>query len=299
MNVKSKLYWLGVVTAAWAPAGCGSPTGPTQPEAESTPILFTHLGAEGWDIYSMRMDGTGLVRLTTGGADDLYPVWFDHHHRVAFQSSRDGGWIFAMQPGGSAVELLYRNTPSYNNSNRFGISPDGKRVVFTPRLSNELRVATVPDSTSSLLAFGNQPGWSPDGARLAFTSPEGLGVVRIDGSGLGTLLASVGASEPAWSSDGRRIAYSEYVGAAGDVLFVANVDGSNAQQLTNPGSNTFVFDRGATWAPDGRFLAFQREYICRQGTTCYDIMVVPAGGGPLLNLTAGLGEDRVSVRPSW
>ena len=279
---------------------CTEPTSVTIPTALDTPIVFTQLSDTGWDLFAVRMDATNFVRLTSDPADDLYPQWTDAHRRIAFESSRDGGGVFAMRPDGTSVELLYRNVSSFSSTYRFALSPDGAEIAFTPLGSNEVRVANVgPDSTSRLVAFGNQVAWSPGGDKLAFTSPRGIDVVNVDGSGLRTLVRMDGAREPAWSADGGRVAYSQLVPPDGIFIFVAAADGSNPRQVTFPEATSFANDLGVAWSPDGRFLAFQREHLCGPGPSCYDVMIVPTSGGQTINLTASLGIVGTSGRPSW
>jgi Tol biopolymer transport system component len=262
-------------------------------------IVFTSLGDSGWDLYSMRMDGTLLTRLTTDTFDDLYPQWFDQHRRIAFETSRPGGWLHAMDPDGGNVTPLYSTPLNYDVSFRFAISRDGQRFAFTPGDANEVRVVNIAEPTSHRVAFGNQAAWSPDGRLIGFTTPDGIGIAKPGGTDIRILIPSVGASEPAWSPDGRWMAYSQFVAGSGDVIFVAKADGSGSRQLTSAAPGTFVFDRGAVWSPDGRYLAFQRQLQCPVDPPCWDIMVVPSAGGTPVDLTAPLFAHRVSVRPSW
>jgi Tol biopolymer transport system component len=60
---------------------------------------------------------------------------------------------------------------------------------------------------------------------------------------------------PDWIPDGSKIAYQDVIGGFGRIL-VMNADGSNPTQLTfGPGD-----DFGAAWSPDGRQIAFVRNF---------------------------------------
>lgn len=63
---------------------------------------------------------------------------------------------------------------------------------------------------------------------------------------------------PAWSPDGARIAFSsgDNSGEAESPLYVMNADGSEARQITSPAK--FV-DLSPAWSPNGRTIAFKRE----------------------------------------
>ena len=69
--------------------------------------------------------------------------------------------------------------------------------------------------------------WSPDGRKIAFSSPhEDVRVINSDGTGERQL--SVRGGEPVWSPDGTRIV----IGARPDI-WVMSADGSNAKRLTS------------------------------------------------------------------
>ena len=75
--------------------------------------------------------------------------------------------------------------------------------------------------------------WSPDGAKLAYTTGGGLYLANADGSEPRTLVApganlDVWAWRPAWSPDSRRIRFDLYNMETHDAhLWEVNTDGSN------------------------------------------------------------------------
>jgi TolB protein len=81
------------------------------------------------DVYSIKIDGTGLQRLTTGPAYDLAPRYSPDGTQIVLDSDRAGGYadIFLMRANGSNVRQLTSDHASYIG----GFSPDGRFLTFT------------------------------------------------------------------------------------------------------------------------------------------------------------------------
>ena len=83
-------------------------------------------------LFVMNADGTDNRQLTEGGsdtADDLSPSWSPDGTRIAFSSSRPGGFpqIFVVAPDGSAMKRLTNGDQIDGNPSW---SPDGTRIAF-------------------------------------------------------------------------------------------------------------------------------------------------------------------------
>jgi Tol biopolymer transport system component len=218
------------------------------------------------NIYSVRPDGDGLVRLTNTPALDLCPDYSRDGRLITFCSNRSGTFqIWAMNADGSNVHMV-------TNGNRFifpDYSPDAARIVFSGTASatdvdqNVYVINADGTGLQQLTTDGNNQfaTFSPDGRRIAFTSDrtgvEQVWVMNADGSQQ-TQVSHSGVREdqvPDWSPDGRKLAFAQ-----GDVgsgrIWVMNADGSNPVQLTSgPGD-----DFGTAWSPDGQEIAFVRDF---------------------------------------
>lgn len=140
-------------------------------------ILFVGPGpagaGQGWDIYVMNADGSGVTNLTNSDTVDLDPSWSPDGSTILFRSRRDPppGWTV-----GHAPDELYL------------MAPDGSAV----------RRLTTDD------ARDQSPVWSPDGGWIAFTSQaangnSGIYIMRADGTDR-TRVARVSAMALAWQS---------------------------------------------------------------------------------------------------
>ncbi len=110
-----------------------------------------------------------------------------------------------------------------------------------------------------LIANGNQnqqPVWSFDGTRIAFSSTvdgnADIYVMDADGKNLTKLTSAPEEdSEPAWSPDGGTIAFTS-LRSGSPQIWAMNIDGTGVRQLTEgAGANT-----SASFRSDGKMIAF-------------------------------------------
>jgi len=161
-------------------------------------IAFSTLSAwEDFDISVMNADGSGLVPLTSYGADDAQPAFSPDGSRIAFTSNRTGdAEIFVMDADGTDV----------------------KQVTSNPVFQEF------------------DPAFSADGSRIAFASDRDgnreLYVIRVDGSGQTRLTTTATNEEdPAFSADGSRLAFTSDRDGNREI-YVAAADGANPVRLT-------------------------------------------------------------------
>jgi len=149
----------------------------------------------------------------------------------------------------------------------------------------------IPLTSSS--EFNSEPVWSPDGAKIAFTSErDGNDEVYVmDADGMNQINLTNNTHEDAeasWSPDGTKILFTSDRGQSFRAIYIMNANGSNPVQFTFP---TAGFDTGPVWSPDGTKITFSTN---RNGN--YEIYVMNADGSNQIRLTTNSALDS---GPDW
>lgn len=145
---------------------------------DGTQLAFTQVKNEREAaVFVVRIDGTGLKRLTPWSLDAASPDWSPDGTRIVFNSHYHGGGpsnLYSIRPSGGRLTALTRNRGrSANSSFRPSWSPDGTRIVFTQftfsgrgRLGGRIDLYTINANgtgakrlTKMPNAFPTNPDW--------------------------------------------------------------------------------------------------------------------------------------------
>jgi Tol biopolymer transport system component len=256
------------------------------------------------ELAAVRPDGDGatvvLTNLTAERLGAFEPAWSPGGERLAFVVGRPhhvhayagDGSIYVMDADGSSLHRLTRRA----DSSQPAWSPDGMRIVFVRDQGQQLVVMRADGSHQHVIVeaahYYQAPSWSPDGHWIAYQSnhpanTEYLSVFAVHPNGTGVREINDGG-KPAWSTDGR-LAIAFTTGAAG--LWIGRPDGS-LRRITRchlPCTD----DLDPSWAPNGRRIAFIRQYGNR-----FSLAVVDLATGkvtdPLQRRSKEIGDS-----PAW
>lgn len=263
-------------------------------------VVFTSDRTGNNDVYTMNIDGTGLVNLTNNPANDTYPSWSPDGSKIVFNSDRSGNPdLFTMNVDGTAVTNI-TNSPDPE----FGMlwSPDGSKI-FSGTQNGQVTTNFILNADGSNKFIVGTPGnningiwWSPDSSKfLIYTFSQSsisqISVLNADGTNE-TQLTS-GANNhlfATWSPDGSKIAYFTWAtnGSSPVSLWVMNSDGTGQTYLADVAATAELGSGGLPlWSPDSSKILY--SYL--NSNTSSDIYYISPSGGSPVNLTNGSTQN--------
>lgn len=283
----SQYPWHGKFSLNWSPDG--------------SKLAFQERG----DIFTINVDGSNRINLTSNPAQDIEPSWSADGSRIIFTSSRVF-WmtLHTMKADGSDVRALPSEGEFWDMSPVW--SPKGDKIAFVVHSETDLpRIYTanldgtnrqVFDSCGSgaCSSHRNKPTWSPDGTKIAFhiweffTNDAEIYVKNTDGSGFARLTDTSQGSNfnPSWQPVVSRISSFRNNGKIAFTstrdgnreIYVMNPDGTEQVRLTNnPGRDDYP-----AWSPDGKRIA----YLSQSGSGGFSINLMNSDGTNKTQLTS-------------
>ena len=305
MKLSSAGLLCAAVLVAWAQAPATAPTkqrterhlrnihqltnGGENAEAyfspDGTHLIFqsTRDGYPCDQIYTIKIDGTDLHRVSTGKGRTTCGYFYPSGKEILFASTHEAspacppkpsyehGYVWPIYPGydiyrakadGSGLTPLTR-TPGYDAEAT--IAPDGL-IVFTSVRDGDMEIYSMKADGSDVKRLTNRPG--PDGG--PFFSWDGRQIAFR-----GKLLS------PGPNLDSYRALLKEGLWRPTELeLFVMNRDGSNQRQVTKLGGANFA----PSWHPDGKRLIFASNVADPKGRD-FDVYMINLDGTGLERIT--------------
>jgi len=228
------------------------------------------------DLYIKQVSGFTVTRLTSDPASEIQPSFSPLGDKVAYASNREGNWdIWVVGVDGTNPVRL---TSGLGNDIHPSWSPDGKQIAYCSQGPGSSQwelwvVSTENPSVKKWIGYGLFPAWSPNPkvSKIAFQQARYRGsqwfsiwtVDMVDGEARypTEIVGSVDYACicPTWSPEGTKLAYgtvgrSAYEkteptapGAAGEDIWVVDLDGRNNLRLTQSDAASF----SPCWGPDG------------------------------------------------
>lgn len=234
-----------------------------------------------FNIMRINPDGTGRTLVMPGASD---PSVNRAQTKMVHLRTVSGGRLWISNIDGSGAQALTATgaMPS--------LSPSGDCVAYMSN-DGQIRMLNVfGNRCASPGPVGEDPAFSPDGTRIAFTErADGLtaqiAVMNADGTGFKRLTSGSGQREqPDWSPDGSKIVFKD---ESGGISWIHVGFPATAHKVVNQALGNFL-----TWSPDSRRVAFVRTPFGGPQT----LWTVRLDGGDLRQIETGLTQQ---FSPDW
>ena len=243
-------------------------------------IAFERAG----NIWTMNANGTGQTQITTGG-NTYAPSWRPDGKKIAYVRPAtyddsgvmvDPGGIEVVNADGSGSAQRVLEDPAVMS---MGLtwSPNCSRIAYghaddsLDGVNEHIWALNVTSGTSTQLTTGTtldrSPDWSPNGAKIAFTSTRQAGATAN--------------------------------GSTNHLLYAMNSDGTGVSRLTTLADpNASLHERDPSWKPDGTAIVVRSDTDFGESGPLGPLVVVAADGSIRTALTTTDGPFS-GANPVW
>lgn len=316
--VLTLLCALGPAPRAWA---FGQPVAPSAEERDALDalkgltqgeIVFTSRRDGKWRLFRIYSDGTNLVRLSSGTANNFRPCFVLGGSKLVYQSDQDGCLqIWMADPDLGSPKRL---SPPGRQEWFQGLTANGKvMLVARSRVKTEYFLRDMSSGAEVPVIFedrrlgdGQLDAWiSPDGRRLAYQYDEGsqgeaeqgvyVAELDPDGTTHGTHFICDGFFVT-WRSDSQAFLTSRHLtfrGGPGSEIWLCGLDGPREKLTRNLDWNYFP-----AFSPDEQWLVWSASPLYSHDLTTgkFDIYIKRLQDRSATRLTFHTAPD---IEPTW
>ncbi|MCA9435320.1 MAG: PD40 domain-containing protein [Candidatus Omnitrophica bacterium] len=246
------------------------------------------------EIFIMDYDGRNIRQITQDRDLAISPAWAPDGRMLAYTTYRTGNadvYVYNLNTGKISVLAAF---PGMNAAPSW--SPDGNQLALTLSRDGNPEIYRIRNNGSSPVrittsrSVETSPTWTPDGSQILFISDR-LGAPKIyrvsaNGGNPSALTTRGHNDDPDVSPRGDRVVYTSNQGGGGFDVWVSDLNGGNAVNLTSGLSGC----EHPSWAPDGRHIVFAHRG---------QIMVMDADGTDKRRLTDASRIPGENESPAW